>query len=277
MIKFLLHIFLITLSTFSSLKSNNEIDIALGTKNRMDTFKLVIENLNSADNARNFNLYILDGNVENEVSIFLNKKRWNFKSIKITQDSKIEIIKNNPGRWAIIYDYLIRLGKSPYVTYWSDDILMQTPDIFTKAITRLQKDKDAGIAVFNFKVTPNGSYGVVLNELGLISLNFGIMKREAYIKADGLDHSFKFFRADNDLTNRIYFYAHYKTIINNDCFIKNLNSAWKNPFAQKKHYKDDIELFEKKWNKMVLRNPSIMKKSIANVYPQNTNKINLHP
>lgn len=275
MIKILLCLY-INLFIFSSIKSQNEIDIALGTKNRMNTFKLVIQNLNNAQNATNLCLYIMDGNNHNEVKSFLNTKKWNFKSIRICKDSNVQKLKDNPGRWSVIYDYLIRLGKSPYVTYWSDDILISTPDVFAKAINRLQRHKDAGVAIFNFKRSPNGKFGIVINQVGLITINFGIIKREAYSKVDGLDHIYKFFRADSDLTNKIYFKGKYKTIINNDCYIQNLNSDWKNPFSQKIHYQDDMDFFDKKWSKYILRNMTLNRHSIAQIFPENNKNIILN-
>lgn len=254
----------------STLLFCNEIDITIGTKNRMPTFKQVIENLNSADNATDLCLYIMDGNDHNQVKTFLNKKKWNFKLIKIWKDSQVDIIKNNPGKWSIIYDFLIKQGKSPFVTYWSDDILLNSKNIFSKAVTRLNEDIQAGVAIFNFQLNQNQKFGIVLNDIGLISINFGIIKRDAYIKAKGLDSNFKFFRADNDLTNKIYLHAKYKTIINNDCRILCLGSQWKNPYAQKDSYKEDMETFKIKWDKLILKKRVLRKNSISAIYPLNS-------
>ncbi|MDR3646846.1 MAG: hypothetical protein P4L22_04885 [Candidatus Babeliales bacterium] len=270
MIKILSPILFINLFIFSFVQGNGQIDIALGTKNRMDNFKLVIENLNNTYNASDLCLYIMDGNEHTQVSDFLLKNTWHFKSIKIWKDANVEIIRKNPGKWAVIYDFLIRQGSSEFVTYWSDDILLFKPNIFVKAVYRLKSSPDSGVAIFNFQLNRYAKFGIVLNDIGVISLNFGIMKRQAYIKAGGLDSNFKFFRADNDLTNKIFLKAKYKTIVNNDCKVVCITSQWKNPFSEKKHYKEDMDLFEKKWGKITLKERKLRKNSISEVYPKNS-------
>lgn len=210
------------------------IDIALATKNRFNLFKKAIFNLNSQINAKEICLFIMDGGESEEVKDFLDSRRWNFNSINLWKDFQVKEVRDNPGQWTTIYNFLFKQGNSPYLSYWSDDILLKEKDSFQIAIKRMQDSKDnPGCSVFPFYSPTHGedTY-LMVSEAGIVMINFGVILRKAFEEVHGLDEKFKFLCADRDLSNRIYIKG-YKTIINADrtIFHVDFKKEWRNPLS----------------------------------------------
>jgi GT2 family glycosyltransferase len=254
------------------------IDIALATKNRNELFKKTLDNLNSQSISKKFSLFIMNGNENDEIKEFVNSKKWNFKKIEIYKDNEINKIKKNKGNWPIIYNYLFQKGNSNYLTYWSDDILLKDKKAFEKAINRLKKtSKKTATGVFPFYSPTHGKNPyLMVSEIGIIMINFGIIKREIFEKVKGLDEKFKFFCADRDLSNKIYEKG-YKTIINSDIIVSHidLKKEWRNPLSKEEETKKARKRIESKWKK--IQKQLINYESIAGLFTSKkfftTNKI----
>lgn len=254
------------------------IDLALATKNRKELFKKTIGNLNSQSISKKISLYIMDGNENNETQDFLSSKKFKFKKIEIYKDNQIKKIKKNQGCWPIIYNFLFEKGKSKYLTYWSDDILLKDKNAFEKAIERIEHSGGkTAITLFPFILPPlSKNPYLMISEIGIPIINYGIIKREAFEEVKGLDEKFKFFCADRDLSNKL-FQKGYKTIINSDIIIThtNLKEEWRNPNSYGKHLKKARKRIASKWKKFEKK--LINYNSIEGLFTKNnfykTNKI----
>lgn len=249
-----------------------DIDVALATKNRIDSFKQVVENLNQATVASDIHLYVLDGNSHNEVNAFLSDNKWRFKTVNIWREDDVAELALCRKKWAALYNFLFKKGNSPLMTYWSDDIFIMEPTMLEKVASRLwQADDTVAASLFFYKVP--GKDGAIprvsVSETGLIGIWFGLVKRAAFEKVGGLDENYKFFCADNDLTNKLYYVGNFKTILNTDCIIDHRHiGLWKNEFAIPMSYAADREIYFQRWNKQL--KTQFVTSCVAKIYPLDT-------
>lgn len=222
------------------------IDVAIGTKNRLDSFKLAINNLNEATNADQLCLYIMDGNSDREPTDFMQNGTWRFRSISLYSDNEVEEIVARPGVWSVIYNYLLKQGSSPYLTYWSDDILLDSSDMLQQAVEILEHVGDCASGyTFGF-AEDNTAKRLYRLPNGLYLYAHAVLRRSSFESVGGFDESFAFYYGDSDLTTRLYKEG-FKTIVTPHFTVTRLRKQWLNPLARES-LAVDRDLFYKKWS-----------------------------
>lgn len=202
------------------------LDIAIGTKNRTESLKRVLFNLNSMSNAKEFAIFIMDGNEGDLVSEFINSYNWNFSNVVLYKDNEVEALRSNPGKWAIIYNFLLKNGGSPYITYWSDDIFLPNIDGIEKSIHYLNSSS-SNVSTCLFPHC-GSSYKTIFRHTGYggFLIEFGIIKREFFEKCGGLDERYDFFFADTDLSNNLYLLQNSKFILSGKAKVYSKKNVW---------------------------------------------------
>jgi len=219
------------------------IDVALATKNRTQQFKRAITNLNKQTIANKIFLYVLDGNNNNEILNFTKSKNWNFAKIQINQDQQIFPGVKNLS-WPKLYNWIIAQGNSPYITYWSDDIIANNK-CFEIACNKLKSNEKYGAIIFGgYKDSRWEKIGYLTTPLQSIPcINYGLIKRNAFA---GIDETYHFYHADSDLSLKIISKG-WTIYIENKCEINHERGEWENPASLKEVQKQDRKHFLNKW------------------------------
>ncbi len=214
------------------------VDVALGTKNRT-TLLTTLENLASQTIAGQFSLFIMDGNADDRVGEVLKARAWPFARIETFRDA--EALPGPVRTWPMIYNYLLARGSSPYLTYWSDDVVIDRVDAFEFATTRLD-DREFGAAAFAKLDPGNPCFHVPVRAFGF-SVHFGLIKRKTFEQVGGLDEGYRFWYADDDLSIRLVVSG--KRVLPLPQFqVTNSRAEWVNGDAA---FGGDRERFERTW------------------------------
>ena len=219
------------------------IDVALATKNRTEQFKSTVINLNEQAVAHKIFLYVLDGNNNNEISDFIKSKQWNFAKIQINQDQQI-FPDTKDLNWPKLYNWIINQGNSPYVTYWSDDIIADK-DCLKLAREKLESNEKYGAVVFGgYKDSRWEKIGHLTTPLQTIPcINYGLIKRKAFVD---IDDKYQFYHADSDLSLKILSEG-WTIYVENKCKIDHKRGEWENPASLEEGQKKDRQRFLGKW------------------------------
>jgi glycosyltransferase involved in cell wall biosynthesis len=197
------------------------IDVAIGTKNRIDAFKQSISWLSLQSFASKMNIHILNGNNNLEISKFMRSVVDKFASVK-----------------------------AKYFTFWSDDIFCSNKECFELGIEELEKNDKLGALIFgdiDDPTRPSDIKHVWYTPLGLPCINFGVVRREAIEKVGGFDNStFRFYHADSDVTLAMYHEA-WDIKINKRCKVFHQECDWNNQLGNKQRHDEDNEKLIQKW------------------------------
>ena len=90
------------------------------------------------------NLFIMDGNEDNDVEDFLHSRSWSFNTISLWKQNKEFEEEVN---LTVLYDWLIKKGQSKYVGYISGDCRL-SKYICRNVISSLYSNKTCGVASF---------------------------------------------------------------------------------------------------------------------------------
>jgi glycosyltransferase involved in cell wall biosynthesis len=222
------------------------IDIAIGTRNRIDNFKESLSWLSLQSVASKMNLHILNGNNNLEILTFLRGIVDKFASVHLFYDSQLDCSRD----WPSLYNFLLEQGSSKYFCFWSDDILCSNKECFELGIRELEDNDKLGALIFgdiDDPTRPPGIKHVWYTPLGLPCINFGIIRRSAIEQAGGFDTStFKFYHADSDLTLAIY-HEDWDIKINKKCKVIHKQCDWSNDLGNKHRHDEDNEKLIQKW------------------------------
>ena len=218
-----------------------------------------MNSLNAVVHPEILSLYILDGNDDNDVTDFIKSHNWKFAKIKVFKESQV-FKERTRGKWPIIYNFLMKKGDSPYVTYWSDDVV---PDrnCFDNALMHIDGKKRVAAVAFAWQdgvKKPHKIYGTEMYKQPMI--NFGIIKRTALEGVGWLDENYNFYNADQDLSLKIW----YKNRIiarGKDCKVTHYSGKKaQNSNRSGEYYKKDCKYFVNKWgyNKVKTKTVKIM-------------------
>jgi hypothetical protein len=178
------------------------ITLALAVLGKTRVFKDILDNLAKQTMAPQMNVYILDGNddrgevegIVNGVGAFHSVRTWHEKE---------SLPEEKWGRWPSLYNFLIHRSQDPFVTYWSD-VFPDTPYAFERAIGIASARSQVGAVVFSWRDGLGSNHCVYRSDYGNHPLiNFGVIRREAFISVGGLDEEYYFYHADQDFTNAL--------------------------------------------------------------------------
>lgn len=237
------------------------IDIALCTKGRISFFKNVLFSLNNSLNAENISVFILDGNEDKSIEKFIdsNGEKWRFCSLRVWKDSDIKEVRDNPGSWPIMYNFLFKQGTSPYLSYWSDDVFMVSSDGFSKSVSLLkQSSGEAAIAVFPFYEDGNR---VLYVNFGVYMANYCVIDRKVFEKIDMIDEGYRFYTADGDLSCKIFYDTGGKTILCENEKVFHWKDNYSIRSASDFSKKDNVK-YENRWGRYGSRTQSLNKESV---------------
>ena len=222
-----------------------KIDVTMGTYKRPQQFQDSVRSLNELNNAEEIKLFIMDGNDDDAVSEFIESNEWRFK-IKIFKESN-EIKEKHRGRWPIIYNFLMKQGKSPFITFWSDDIY-PNKDCFEIGLKRF-KDADVGGVAFAWQDGVDGKYLVYGTELHKQPMiNFGLIRRDVMDAIGFIDEQYSFYNADQDLSLKIW-YKGFKLLKEAACKVTHYSGQKSdNIYRSTQSYAADSRLFASKWS-----------------------------
>lgn len=179
------------------------IDVCLGTIGRHACFRKSMKYLNAQRNAGELFLYIMDGNNDDGIQTHIAENQWNFKGIKVYKESEV-LDEKSRARWPVIYNYLIRKGSSPFVTFWSDDIYPE-PDCFKIGLKAFKGSRIGGVA-FAWREDKSSRYVIYGTEMHRqVMINFGLIRRSVLKKVGYIDEGYSFYNADQDLSLKIWY------------------------------------------------------------------------
>ena len=222
-----------------------KIDVAMGTYKRSQQFQDSIHSLNALNNAEEIKLYIMDGNDDDAVNKFIESNEWRFK-IQIFKEAE-KIDKKHRGKWPVIYNFLMRRGKSPYVTFWSDDIFPKK-NCFEIGLRCFEDVRVGGVA-FAWRDGEGGEYLVYGTELHKQSMiNFGLIRRDVMEIIGFFDEQYSFYNADQDISLKIW-YKGFKLLKEPSCKVTHYSGKKSdNIYRSLEAYAVDSRLFVSKWS-----------------------------
>ena len=231
------------------------IDVTMGTLGRKEQFRKAIRSLNEQNNANDLCLYIMDGNIDNEVGEWIAAGRWKFRLVRIVKERQV-LASGDRGLWPKIYNYLMKMGDAPLVTYWSDDIF---PD---KACmehgVRGFRDPMVGAVAFAWCDGDKGKYRIYGTELHKqVMVNFGLFRRTVLKKVNFIDDEYKFYNADQDLSLKIWYAGHKVIRCEQGKVVHYSGKKSDNAYRSDKHYGEDSRRFASKWSYKRVKDRSV--------------------
>lgn len=220
------------------------IDLVIATKNRHKEFKEAIISLKEQTIFPDCKLWILDGNNDYLTKSTLNDllESSQFEYFSETYDFPAQ----NKSRWASMYNWLINKGDGEYITYWSDDIVLNDPNLLDMCI-------DLPATAIPFYTPGEGEPRLhfldeYLPKKGIPVINVGLIDRKIWRALAGLDEQFDFYYADIDLSLRIFQSGHTIDFLDPSVYYAKNNrhdKIWRN--SMRFNLRADSVKFYQKW------------------------------
>lgn len=222
------------------------IDVTMGTLGRHQQFKRSIYALNDQKNVSDIVLYLMDGNVDNSVDLFINGNKWGFRNVHIIKEHNV-LPDEDRGLWPKIYNYLMKLGKSQLVTYWSDDLIPERDCLHIGS--RGFNDHMTGAVAFAWQDGPSRPFTIYGTEIHKqVMVNFGLYRRTVLEQVGFIDDKYKFYNADQDLSLKIW-YIGKKVVRCSEAKVTHSSGGKSdNKYRSGKWHQHDIEYFRTKWS-----------------------------
>jgi glycosyltransferase involved in cell wall biosynthesis/ADP-heptose:LPS heptosyltransferase len=187
-----------------NITSSNQYDVSiiLSTKDRAQLLDQMLTSLEDAVQDIKYELIVVEGPSSDNTSEILRKHN-------VTQIyNELECL--GPGRhsWSQLYNFGFSKAKGKWAMYASDDIIF-SKNCIKNAVSRLNKqnDKIAG-GVFFYKNVQSrldwDKYGIDFAHGSKLLLNYGLVRKDYFDQAGGLDEIYKFYCADSDLCYKLY-------------------------------------------------------------------------
>lgn len=233
-----------------------KIDVTMGTLGRLQQFKRAIWSLHDQTVAKDISLYVMDGNVnDNRVKDFLNGNKWKFENVVVLSERAV-LPEKSWGLWPKIYNHLMRMGASPLVTYWSDDIFPDK-DCLQQGVKKF-KDATVGAVAFNWRDGENHPYRIYGTEMHKqVMVNFGLFRRSALQKVKFIDENYRFYNADQDLSLKVW-YIGMKVLRCPEAKVTHFSGKKaNNEYRSGKWYSKDSRYFASKWAYKKVKNRNV--------------------
>lgn len=230
------------------------IDIAMGTLGRFQQFKRVIHSLNDQSVSSNMRIYIMDGNDDDSVHGFMSGD-WKFNAVTIFKERSV-IDEKNWGKWPVLYNYMFKVGKSPLLTYWSDDVYPEG-DCFKIGVKRFS-DPKVGAVAFAWRDGESSPYRIYGTEMHKqVMVNFGLFRRTVMEEVGFIDEGYNFYNADQDLSLKVW-YKNYKVLrCENAKVTHHQGDKSNNKRRGGDYYKQDVQRFMNRWSYNGVKNKSV--------------------
>jgi len=230
------------------------IDVAMGTLGRFQQFKRVIHSLNDQSVSGNMHIYIMDGNEDDAVSDFM-AGNWKFHGVTIYKERSV-IKEKHWGKWPVLYNYMFKNGKSPLVTYWSDDVYPEE-GCFKTGVKRF-RDPKVGAVAFSWRDGESKPYKIYGTEMHKqVMVNFGLFRRSVMKEVNFIDEGYNFYNADQDLSLKIW-YKNYQVLrCENAKVTHHQGDKSKNKHRGGDYHAQDIQRFMNRWSYSSVKNKSV--------------------
>lgn len=223
-----------------------QIDVTMGTLGRQQQFKRAVLCLNDQLNAKDIHLYVMDGNKDDDqASHFLTNTGWRFRAVHLVKEHEV-LPEQDRGLWPKIYNHLMKMGTSPLVTYWSDDIFPDK-DCFTKGAKPF-KDAKVGAVAFSWRDGIDKPYKIYGTEMHKqVMVNFGLFRRTVLEEVKFIDDNYKFYNADQDLSLKVWYVG--KSVLRcPDAQVTHFSGGKSdNKYRSGEWYRIDSNRFASKW------------------------------
>lgn len=239
------HIYQPRASTYS--REEVAITVVLPTKDRPEGLKDVLASLPGAmDDLPYEVLLYLGGKKTEDIEAVLSR----YKVDKIFYDHEV-FAPNEKFSWSKIMNHGFENAKGKWVMYGSDDIQIH-PLAFKYALEMVEGDEEVGGITFLHRNTVEDFNGIYkdfgFDTVGGKSfINFGIVRKDAYVATNGFDEDYKFYWADLDLCLQLWD-AGYKIIKSHFSLVEHNNIVDKFRVENSgDRYYSDTKTYCEKW------------------------------
>lgn len=228
------------------------ITVALAVLGRTELLIKTLDSLSRQTLAIEMNVVLLDGNDDRrEVESAIRVDSSRFNSLRVWREKEC-IPAEKRGRWPALYNFLILQSSDTFVCYWSD-VFPDNEGVFGRAVGILSDNRRIGAVAFAWRDGAHAPYCVYRTDcLNLPLINFGLIRREAFLSVGGLDEGYYFYHADQDFTNSLSkkgwdIYADPTDPSLRVTHHSGEKSA--NPFRQPQWVARDVKRFQSKWTR----------------------------
>ncbi|MBZ0198630.1 MAG: glycosyltransferase [Ignavibacteriaceae bacterium] len=246
------------------------VSFVVPSKNRVSGLSEFLSSLNAACVGIDYEVLLyIGGELDDSYKEAI--KKYNIK--KVFRDEEI-FGNNNPFSWTKLMNHGFSHSAGQWIMYASDDIVLH-PFAVNFALQKSTDKKIGGISFLHRNTVQN--YDGFFKEYGFEVygkrpfINFGIIRKEAFVKARGFDEDIIFYAGDSDFCWRVV-ESGYKIIPSYYSLVEHINieDAIK-VFNSGKVYRIDTYYFLKKWKNYInsLKDKTLVKERF--ILPDITN------
>lgn len=239
--------------------ANPLLSILIPTLNRRRNLEKCLASITSqkwplGDIESTIEIVVLDGGSSDDTADLMAKR----KTMVFVVRPNIEDGKRLEG-WPAFMNRMVKLCKSQWFLWLNDDCQLHTGAL-NQIAGAISTEKEE-IGGFALKMDINGvgprnpeRYGVV-RHFGKASMNFGLVRKKAFLEIGGFDERYDFYHADGDFSLMMWERGYKIKPIN--AYVHHTYEHDESRKTSNKSYKSDLTKFNKKW-KWRCRNLTIL-------------------